>query len=181
MKKHGIQKVIVGGILAGTLILTAAAVQGSESDPLVTLGYLTDQFLPKVVSEVEVKMAEQDKALESKIQAMLDTYASNMEKKFQKLNSSSGGTATYSGFVTVTLSAGQTLTLSSGSELLYRSGSAVCTSPATPGLVDMTAGKILEDRGVPEADHLYLATADSRGIIASGSVTVLVRGPYTVA
>lgn len=181
MKKHGFKKVIVGGILAVSLVLTVAAAQGSQSDPLVTLGYLTEQFLPKVVSEVEVKMAERDKKLESKVQAMVDTYASNMEKKFQKLNSSSGNTTVSSGFVTVTLSAGQKLTLSAGSELLYRSGSALCSSPATPGLVDMTAGKILEDRSAPEVNHLYLATADSRGIIASGSVTILVRGPYTVA
>ena len=181
MKKHGLKKVIVGGVLAVSLVFTVAAAQGSESDPLVTLGYLTEQFLPKVVSEVEVKVAQRDKELEGKVQAMIDTYATQMEKKFQKLSGNTGSTTATPGFVTVTLSAGQRLTLASGSEMLFRSGTALCASPATPGLVDMTAGTVLEDRSAPEVNHLYLATADDRGILASDSVTVLVRGPYTVA
>ena len=76
---------MIGGVLAGALALSVAAAQGSEGDPLVTLGYLTDRFLPRVLEEVEVQMAERDKDLESKIQAMVDTYSEDMEKTFRKL------------------------------------------------------------------------------------------------
>lgn len=180
MKKHGLKKVIIGAVLALSLALTVAAAQGSEGDPLVTLGYLKDQFLPKVVGEVEVRMAQRDKELEDKMQAMVKTYAADMEKKFQKLMASPAGTAATPGFATVTLTPGQKILLSAGSELLFRGGSARCTSPATPGLVDMTAGKILEDRSTPELNHLYLATDGNRGLTASDTVTLLVRGDYTI-
>lgn len=180
MKKHGIQKLVAGGILAASLVLTAAAAQGSESDPLVTLGYLTDQFLPRVLGEVEVKMGERDKELESKLQAMVNTYSAEMEKKFQKAAAGSGGAAVSPGFAAVTVNAGQKLLLSAGSELLFRGGTALCTAPSSPGLVDMTDGSILEGWSAPQLNHLYLATDGNRGLTASDTVTVLVRGAYTI-
>ena len=178
--KHSFKKVLIGGVLAGALALSVAAAQGSEGDPLVTLGYLTDRFLPQVLGEVEVKMAERDKDLEDKIQAMVDTYSEDMEKKFQKLATDSDSVSLSPGFVTVTLDAGQKLILSTGSELLFRGGTALCTAPSSPGLVDMTTGGNLSDRAAPEVNHLYLATDVNRGLIASDAVTVLVRGEYTV-
>ena len=180
MKKHGLKKVMIGGILAASLILTVTAAQGSESDPLVTLGYLTDQFLPRVLGEVEVKLAERDKDLESKLQAMVDTYSMEMEEKFRDAASGSGEDVANPGFTAVTISGGQKILLSAGSELLFRGGTALCTSPSSPGLVDMTSGGVLEDLSAPEINHLYLATDGNRGLAASDSVTVLVRGAYTV-
>lgn len=180
MKKHGFKKVIIGGVLAVCMALTVAATQGSEGDPLVTLGYLTDQFLPKVLGEVEIKLAEQDKTLEEKLQAMVNTYSNDMEQKFQKSAVGSGEVAAAPGFVAVTISGGQKIMLSMGSELLFREGTALCTSPSTPGLVDMTAGGVLEDRSAPTVNHLYLATDGGRGLIASDTVTVLVRGEFSV-
>jgi len=180
MKKHGIKKVILGGILAASLALTVAAAQGSENDPLVTLGYLTDQFLPKVLGEVEVKMADRDKELEGKLQAMVDTYSADMEQKFQKAAVGSGEASVAPGFVAVTVGGGQKILLSMGSELLFREGTAVCASPSTPGLVDMTDGGVLEDRGIPQVNHLYLATDGGRSLVASDTVTVLIRGEYSV-
>lgn len=162
-------------VFSTALLLTAAA-QGDVNDPLVTLGYLTEQFLPQVVEQVEVKAAGRDAALEAKVQELLDAHAAEMEEKINKL--SSGGGAAAPGFAVVHLAAGQKLTLTVGGELLLRSGSAVCFAPSSPGLVDTTAGESLESGGALGVNHLYLATDNGRGLTASDDVTVLVRGSY---
>lgn len=180
-RKPNAKQLLLGGVLAASLALSAAAAQGSESDPLVTLGYLTEQFLPQVLSQVETRLADRDKTLDSKLQAMADRYAADLD---QRLSGSDGGAdsggSVSSGFVVVRLTGGQTLSLAAGSELLFREGSALCAAPSSPGLVDMTDGGILEDRSAPQRNHLYLATDGGRGLAASDAVTVLVRGEYTV-
>ena len=180
MKKQGFKKIFLGGVFAVALALTVTAAQGSESDPLVTLGYLTDQFLPKVLGEVEVKMADRDKVLEDKLQAMVDTYSTDMERKFLKASVGTGEGTAAPGFVAVTVGEGQIIMLSTGSELLLREGTAICVAPSTPGLVDTTDGSILEGYELLRPNHLYLATAEDRGLTAGDTVTVLIRGEYVI-
>lgn len=183
MKQTGfLRRLAVTLLLGGALVLTVVATQGSQSDPLVTLGYLSEQFLPKIAQQMEAKAVERDKNLESKVQAMLNTYSAEMEKKFSKAlaGTASGGTQA-PGFVTVNLAAGQTLTLSPGGELLLRTGTATCVAPSAPGLVDTTAGTALGGGGALVVHHLYLATDQGRGLKAVDGVVVLVRGEYTLA
>ena len=175
-KRTFFHRLTFAAVFSAALILTVAA-QGDADDPLVTLGYLTEKFLPQVVEQVEVKAAGRDAALEARVQELLDAHAKQLEEKISKL-SSGGGAAAAPGFSVVHLTAGQKLTLSVGGELLLRSGSAVCTAPSSPGLVDTTAGESLESGGALMANHLYLATDNGRGLTASGDVTVLVRGGY---
>ncbi len=168
-------------LLSGVLVLSVAATQGTQGDPLVTLSYLTDKFLPQVTQQVEVKAVQREKNLESKIQAMINTYSAEMEKKFSKAVGGAGTSQSGTpGFVEVHLTAGQKLNLNSGGELLFRSGTATCLAPSSPGLVDTTAGTILEGGGALAVNHLYLSTADGRGLTASDAVSMLVRGNYTV-
>lgn len=176
-KRLSIRRIALLGLLCAALVLTVAA-QGSENDPLVTLGYLTEKFLPQVVEEVELKAAERDADLEAQVQEMLDEHAEKLDKKIKKLSSGSEGQAASVAFLTVTMEAGQRLSLSAGGELLFRSGAAACHSPSSPGLVDSTTGEILESGGALTANHLYLVTDNGRGLSASGPVTVLVRGSY---
>lgn len=174
-QKTFLSRLAFAAVFSAALILTAAA-QGGAEDPLVTLGYLTEKFLPQVVEQVEVKAAERDAALEAKVREMLDAHVKQLEEKIGKL--SSDGEAVAPGFAVVRLTAGQKLTLEVGSELLFRSGSAVCAAPSSPGLVDTTAGESLESGGALTVNHLYLATDSGRGLTASGEVTALVRGGY---
>lgn len=176
-KRLSIRRIALLGLLCAALVLTVAA-QGSENDPLVTLGYLTEKFLPQVVEEVELKAAERDADLEAQVQEMLDEHAEKLDKKIKKLSSGSEGQAASVAFLTVTMEAGQRLSLSAGGELLFRRGAAACLSPSSPGLVDSTTGEILESGGALAANHLYLVTDNGRGLLASGPVTVLVRGSY---
>lgn len=79
-------------------------------------------------------------------------------------------------FTEVKLSGGQRVLCGLGGELVLTSGSA----KAVGSLTDTTAGTAVSDGGSISANHLYLTTADSSGLIASGSAAVLVSGTYAL-
>lgn len=170
-------------LLAGTVLaafVALAADVGSQGDPLVTLSYLNDTFLGQIMDKVDQKLADRNKALQEE----LGREISQTERElFSQLG---GGSASPSGgvaasYMAVELSAGQTLYGAAGCEVMLRSGSASCVSDnaSTPGLVDSTTGGSINNGTALTKDHLYLMTAE-RGVKASGAVTLLVRGEYTV-
>ncbi|HIY21519.1 MAG TPA: hypothetical protein H9841_06430 [Candidatus Flavonifractor merdigallinarum] len=165
MKKIWITRLAVGGALVCTLTLAAlAATQGSQSDPLVSLSYLTNKFTPSILSQVDTK---------------LDAREAELEKKLtQAAGSGSGGSG--STYQIVNLTQGQKLLAGSSCEILLRSGTAVCVSDTSPGLVDMSSSSTLGGGGTLTANHLYLATIEGRGVLASTAVTLMVRGNYTI-
>ncbi len=178
MKQKWTGRLTAGFLLTGGLLLTAAATQGSAENPLVTLGYLNDTFLPQLTAQIEAKAVERDKVLESKFQKKLDELAARMGQNPGQ--GTVGQTGSSAQFTEVSLTAGQTLTLSGGGELLLRSGKAVCLAPAAPGLVDTTAGTDLGSGEVLAPNHLYLVTGDGHGLTARESVLLLVRGAYQI-
>ena len=131
----------------------AASVYGTESDPLVAKSYLDDSFAPKLQSEFQTKIDQQSQILENQI--------------------ASANTTT--NFTAVSLASGQSLKCSAGCEIVLRAGSA----SATGALSDVTAGTDIASGGALTANHLCVA-AESGGVTASGGVSLLVRGVYTV-
>ena len=171
------------GILAAYTLLTVAALAagtaGTESDPLVTLSYLNDTFLPKLLIQVDEMLTTRDQALAQKLDAQVKTDLS-----------AAGGTtvsapasvpADSDTFSVVTLSSGQTLYGSIGCEVMLRVGSAECVSPSTPGLIDETDASILGSGSALAKNHLYMMTIDGRGVKATAAtVKLMVRGGYTI-
>lgn len=94
------------GRLAGILlaitavggVALAAGTQGSQSDPLVSLSYLNEVFLPELMQKVEDKLSAREKELESELGE--------------------------GPFAVVDVASGKTVTLSLGSQVLLQSGSA---------------------------------------------------------
>lgn len=158
---------------AVTVAVMAAGAAGSQSDPLVSLSYLestyTDTLLKEADSVLQSRNQELEKALAEEVAAM-------------KKSVSSGAAATGSAasYTAVTLTKGQTLTGGVGTEVLLRQGTASCTAASAPGLVDVTGGGEVQNGGALTANHLYLMTAEGRGVTASSDVTLLVRGSYTL-
>ena len=140
--------VLVAGTIAGVAI--AASEQGTEVDPLVTLGYLKEVATPEILMKVEEQIEARAAELEAKIQA------------------GEGST-----FATVEASAGKTLTLSAGSQAILRLGTA-----SANGLVDLTDGVATE--GVLSANHLYIAVGEGQMVLVSTDATFLVLGGYAV-
>ncbi|MPM73082.1 hypothetical protein SDC9_120058 [bioreactor metagenome] len=159
-------------------VFTVAAAQGSQSDPLVTLSYLTDVVTPSVLSKVDEQVAKERQTYLTALDGRITAYTAQMEQLLGGLSGSAGQNSAV--FSVVELTAGQTLTGSVGCELMLRVGSAKCVSPASPGLVDATDGSVLENGKALTKNHLYMFTMEGRAISASDSIKLLVRGTYTV-
>lgn len=164
-------------IAALVCIAAAAGQQGTQSDPLVTLSYLEKTAKTEILAQVDAKIAQRESTLKSQLQSVVDGYVSEVEGKLASSGTASGASDS---FRVVTLTQGQKLIGNEGCEFLLRSGSAVCVSSSAPGLVDMTDGGTLANGGALKTNHLYLGTIDGRGVQAKGSVTIMVRGSYTI-
>lgn len=167
-RRKTIRTVVAAAAAVAVVTLGALAVDvGSESDPLVTLSYLQQQFTASVLSQVD-----------SQITRAKNDLATQLDDKIQ----SGGGSAapSSSAFETVTLSQGQKLLGAAGCEMMLRSGSASCAAAHDPGLIDLTGGSQLNAGAAVEVNHLYMSAGEGGGMTASAGATVLVRGSYTV-
>ncbi len=150
-------------VLCGVLILAvgvgigayAAGAFGTQSDPLVAKSYLDNVLTPTLKSQFESQLNTQVKALEDKI------------------SSSSSGN-----FAAVSLASGKTLKCGAGCEIIVTGGSASAYSAA---LTDVTSGSSISAGTAVTANHLLVVSTENSGLTASGSVSVLVRGSYTVS
>ena len=167
---------LVGTVLAAFVAIAAEA--GSQGDPLVTLSYLNDTFLGQMLGKVDSKIGEQNQTIRQELEQRIDQAEQEILGQVTGTGTVSGTTASYH---EVTLSDGQTLYGSAGCEVMLRSGSASCVSEgkSTPGLVDISGGGTINHGSALKENHLYTMTAD-RGVKASGAVTLLVRGSYTI-
>jgi hypothetical protein len=143
-------------VLAAGAGAYAATTYGTQSDPLVTVSYLNDTLKPDLTGQFD-----------SQISAAME----QLEGMFEADVAGAAGT-----FKVVTLASGKTLSAGAGCEILYRSG----TAASVGSLVDVSTGASVSAGSALTANHLYLASASGDGVKASASVTLLVRGVYTV-
>lgn len=195
--------------LLATGFYVLAADYGTEADPLVSLSYINDVLAPAIDKEMDAaiagKTAEFEKILADKIKQMTSDTNNlvNMTENNYKtmlddseflgklaaalageMSASGGSSAT---FKQVTIPKGKTMYLTMGCEVLLRLGTGTLVSSGNPGLVDMTTGGLLNGNSKLVANHLYMVTVETdattkRGIsAASGDVTVMVLGNYTIS
>ena len=176
-------RIAVGCLMAAALggVALAAGQQGTQSDPLVTLSYLTNQATPAILAQVDTKITQRESELTQKLNQVVDSYVQEVSDKLGGSAGTGGGQTSSASYTVVSLQQGQKLIGGEGCEFLLRSGTAVCVSSSAPGLIDMTAGTTLSNGGALAANHLYLGTIEGRGVQASTAVTLLVRGSYTVS
>ena len=170
MKKKWFAWVLAVVAVFGAMNLTVsvAAEPGSGQDPLVTVSYLNETFMNTVMAQVDAKIAQRNQQV---------TQLLN-----QQGGQTTGATTSAPTFVVVTLSGGQTLTGDIGCEVMLRVGSAVCVTTANPGLIDETAGNVLNNGGELVKNHMYMMTIEGRGVKATADTTkLLVRGGYTIS
>ena len=154
MTRKKVSIIITLTLLCALLLGVAAYARssyGSEKDPLITLSYLEEVFLPEVLEEAEA------------------------------LGGGDDGSSTAKGsFALVTLSDGQVLEGKRGCEVVLRIGSAVAYGADEPVLVDTSAGTELADGKALEKNHLYMITIEGNGLYAKGTTKLLVSGGYTI-
>ena len=163
-------------ILGG--IVTVAATQGSETDPLVTLSYLTDVLKPSILTQVDEKVQESQQVYLDKLNESITGYTTQMEE----LMAAYPGTEEQNSsvFSVVDLAQGQKLIGSVGCEIMLRVGTANCYSTNSPGLIDSSEGNTLENGKQLIKNHLYMVTVTDHGVTATAAVKLLVRGNYTI-
>jgi len=174
------RKIVIGIVVlaAVTLIsgasILAFATPGSQTDPFITLSYLTNVFRPGVmedVKETEQEMTQRFNARIAELEALMQTNQGG---------SGSAGAGVSESFQVVTLSRGQSLTCSVGVEIMLRVGTAEGVGSA-PALVNYTTGTTLSSGTALTTNHMYLVTIEGNGVRATAdTVRVLVRGSYTV-
>ncbi len=79
------------------------------------------------------------------------------------------------------LEPGQRLVADAGTEIVLRSGSATAIDGPGGGLADVTAGRdIRMGQPIPRNHLLIVPRSDGRGLLATTSVFVMVRGIYSI-
>ena len=141
------------------IVLTLVVLAGVTAYAVSNYGSQSDPLITK---------SYLDQVLQPKLEAELNTQLTAAE---DRMRSSTPGE-----FTELNLSSGQTLRCNTGGELLLRSGSA----KALGSLADTTAGSSVTDGNNLSTNHLYMCAEDSGGLSASGSVTVLVSGSYSI-
>lgn len=180
MKQKRLTVIRMGAAALALLCVCAgvalAAGEGSQSDPLITLSYLTQTATPSILSQVDKQTQDYHDQLVDELTQLIQDYSGQMDTALKNVDTKQ--TASYH---VVTLKKGQKLNMEVGCEVMLRIGSAKCVAPASPGLIGITSGQSLNNGGALEVNHLYLATISDRAVQAGGDNTkVLVRGSYTV-
>ena len=156
----------------------ALASGGGKSDPLVTLSYLSEVALPKLLNDLFDITEEVGDELRVDLADQIDDYEAEMEALIASSSTEVSGNETY---VLVTLTDGQTLAPEVGCELMLRVGSVTVTAATSPALIDVTTGGTINSGASLEKNHLYMATIPDRVLgPVSGTVKVLARGSFTV-
>lgn len=152
-------------LVAGISVAVATSSLGSKDDPLVTMSYLNQTVKNDILNQLDSAIDSASSSLSTK----LDGKIAGMED----------GANT---FTAVTLSDGQVLRCDAGTEILLRAGSAVSAGDTSPRLIDETDGAAITASGAAlSVNHLYMASSSGNGVkAAGGSVTLLVRGSYTI-
>ena len=178
-KKSIVIRIGVGALAAACLTVGAAiaAGEGTQTDPLITLSYLTQTAVPAILEQVDGKTATYQQELVDKLDQTIRDYSNQMEEIVQ----AHSGTQNAATYTVITLTKDQQLKMDIGCEAMLRIGSARCVSPSNPGLINTTTGTTLNNEGELVSNHLYMATIAGRAVKAtSNTVKVLVRGGYTV-
>lgn len=163
--------IIIGVIVILGIWAVAETNYGSQSDPLITLSYITDVFTGQITEKLNEQMDTRITELKTDLEASI----AELESRYGEQDSGKK-------FVLVTLTEGQILTGSVGTELMLRVGTAQCYASASPGLIDSTSAGIIENGESLEKNHMYMITIEGRGIKATSSnVMVLVRGDHEIS
>jgi len=174
------RKIIIGIlVLAAVMFISGSSIlafasPGTQTDPFVTLSYLTEIFRPQIMTDV--------RTTEQSLIQRFNTQIAALETQLEAGQSSSAPPSPSAAerFSVVTLSRGQSLACSVGTELMLRIGTATGSGSA-PALVNYTSGETLSAGSALVTNNMYLVTIEGNGVRATAdTVRVLVRGSYRI-
>ena len=161
MKKKVFAAALALLVLLG-LVTTGSA--GSQSDPLISLSYLTETFLADLKARVTQWVARDTQKLYD-----------DAEARAEQTPDPEDGWTVSSGFVPGEGEYGSTVTLTAGSGLIWTGGTGAVSSGV---LVDATAGTELSAGKVLTAGHRYLAAESTVVVASSQSARWMAEGKW---
>lgn len=159
MKRKEVAALILIGALLSGLITAGASEAGTSSNPLISLQWLQDTFLPQIEKDLENKV---DHDLEHMVEGFVNAGPEGIQMRVKR---------------------GDVITLESGSVLIPLAGElSIVSSHGT--VLDVTEGKeFLSDTESLIADHRYLTAEDTQALFSVTSDTAVVHlgGLYRIA
>lgn len=154
-------------VLSVTSLNAADSKIGTDSDPLVTKSYVDRQ--------IALVSGGGNSDLEARLSAQEDLI-SVLSQEIATLKEAGS-----SSFEIVNVPAGSSIYGKQGSEMIIRSGEGTIVASSAGGVQDVTDGVDLAG-GVkaPNNNLLIVPREDGRGIMASKTMVVMVRGGYTI-
>ncbi|MDF2876955.1 MAG: hypothetical protein K0S30_51 [Clostridia bacterium] len=159
---------LVIAVLTATTLHAADSSAGTSEDPLVTKSYVDKKIAALGTGgEASGDVAEQVKLQ----QELIDTLISQVNALKEQGNT----------YHVVTVPEGKMIVGGQGSEMIIRAGEGKVIASPAGGLQDMTAGVDIESGSMAPKYHLLIIPReDGRGLLAAKTLTVMVRGGYTV-
>lgn len=163
------------------LLLCSAAVfaaGGTSEDPLISLNYLKETFIPKLMGQAEDELDPLDNVYD---QASADLKEKSDRYMAQASGNEDSGFLYSAGFYDSAFRRADTVTLPTGSGFILREGAAKVTHNGT--VVDVTAGTLLTSGGKLTANHRYLVGEDTSAqfYLSSEAAIGAVEGYYTLS
>lgn len=171
-------KRLVSVILAVMLIATASGAfagnAGTQSDPLVSLSYINDTYIPETV-------ATGAKKIDSAFRDTYNTAKTNLDEVYDSFIMRTGGPSGYTltdGFESLQVSTGKGVYVATGGSFILTSGKAVLTIEKGT-VIDITTGKEVPSGTKLTANTRYFCAENTAAIYtATSSSTGTVDGYY---
>ncbi len=177
MNKKKIIAAVTGGALAIGLGLSVYAAYDSSEDPIISLSYLRDIFKVEMMDEVDTKLAELEKKINS-MSSPVPNPPAETEPTEPDTTASQGDI-----YEVVELGLGDALYSATACDIILRAGVATCIAPdPTQGISDLTdAVEIYNGMNLTKNHLCLIPRGDGRGVLAaSDSVFLMIRGDYTI-
>lgn len=156
--------VMTAGVLLMTTVYAFNGEAGSSSDPVVTKSY------------VDQKIAEISKNSGGNTSSTNDDMIEILIGEINQLKNQVSNT-----YEIVTVPEGKSIIGKQGSEIIIRSGKGKAIGSEAGGLQDMTVGVDIANGSLVTPYHLIIIPReDGRGIKATTSLIVMVRGGYII-
>lgn len=192
MKKAVCITVSIFLLLFATAYTASAVSSGSQGDPLVTLGYLTDVFAPKILSDVKTSINSSVATIKSDIDKKLADFENNYLKNLssgnvvddmsEKVLQNIQGTVSIADFKVVKLEKGQVMAAGPGCRFILRVGTVSALTSSYEPLINLTNATELAKGKNLVANNLYITTSDAlSGIVATSDTAYALVAGQTVA
>ncbi len=167
--KRIITVVIILLLLIG---ITSALSAGTADDPLISLSYITDTFIPGLLSQIGISASE-------KLDPVYDSAMAELDMLTAGYVFNDPGFTFVSGYIPINAIAGATLEIAPGSVVVLNEGTALLTV-SSGEVINLSSGSSVSSGTVAENKVRYFTAEDAYATITvySDSANLTVDGSY---